>query len=520
MTTAKGRYENLKSYRDPFLRRARDCALYTIPTLIPPEGASGATDYSTPYQSLGARGVNNLASKHVLALFPPNTPNFRLAIDDFTLTKLESRNGARAAVEEALNKVERAVMVDFETTPTRAPAFETIKHLLVAGNALVHLLPKGGFKMFSLERYVTKRGPSGEHLETVVCEALSPMEIPQKHRAFLLGEQESDKNGKPCSYEDTVELYTHVYRTDKDWKVYQEVNGKEVPGSRGAYPLDKCPWLPLRYVAISGEDYGRGFVEEHLGDLKSLEGLSKAIVQASAVASKVVFLVKPNSVASPKELAAKESGGFVVGLEGDVVPVTLDKYNDFKVALEMRSQLIEGLSFSFLLHSAVQRKGERVTAEEIRFVANELESAHGGVYSTLSQEFQLPVITYTMARMEKAGTLPKLPKGIVKPMISTGIEAIGRGNDRMRLQSMLATLQPLGPEAVAKWLNVGDFIKRVATAEGIDQNGLVRTLEEVMAADQQAQLALMAEKLGPNMVNKMGDMMRDQVAPTSSTPAA
>ncbi|WP_416142518.1 portal protein [Escherichia coli] len=43
-------------------------------------------------------------------------------------------------------------------------------------------------------------------------------------------------------------------------------------------------------------------------------------------------------------------------------------------------------------NSAVQRTGERVTAEEIRYVASELEDTLGGVYSILSQELQLPLV--------------------------------------------------------------------------------------------------------------------------------
>ena len=42
---------------------------------------------------------------------------------------------------------------------------------------------------------------------------------------------------------------------------------------------------------VDGEDYGRGRVEEFLGDLQSLESLTQAITEGSAAAAKVVFLV-------------------------------------------------------------------------------------------------------------------------------------------------------------------------------------------------------------------------------------
>ena len=77
--TAKALYERLKSDREPYKTRAEDCAKYTIPALFPKDMDNGSTDYETPYQSVGARGVNNLSSKLLLALFPANAPFFRLS---------------------------------------------------------------------------------------------------------------------------------------------------------------------------------------------------------------------------------------------------------------------------------------------------------------------------------------------------------------------------------------------------------------------------------------------------------
>ena len=51
------------------------------------------------------------------------------------------------------------------------------------------------------------------------------------------------------------------------------------------------------------------------------------------------------------------------------------------------------MSYAFLLNTAIQRDAERVTAQEIRYMAQQLETAMGGIYSLLSQEFQLPLVT-------------------------------------------------------------------------------------------------------------------------------
>ena len=69
--------------------------------------------------------------------------------------------------------------------------------------------------------------------------------------------------------------------------IHLELNGITVPGSEGSYTKKKCPFLALRFTSMDGEDYGRGYVEEYLGDLKSLESLTQSIVEGSAAAAKV-----------------------------------------------------------------------------------------------------------------------------------------------------------------------------------------------------------------------------------------
>jgi hypothetical protein len=94
------------------------------------------------------------------------------------------------------------------------------------------------------------------------------------------------------------------------------------------------------------------------------------------------------------------------------------------------------------------------------------------------------------------------------------MEALGRGQDLTKLNMLLQNLAPLGPEVIAQYLSVGDYITRVATSLGMDTNGLVRSEQEVQAAQAQAQNQMamqgMVEKLGPKAI----DMVRDQVKPS------
>jgi hypothetical protein len=151
---AAKRYTQLESDRTPFLHRAREAAVLTIPTLMPPEGHSGSSYYSTPFQSIGARGVNNLSSKLLMTLLPPNAPFFRLTIDDFDLQSLAGGEGARGKVEEALARIERAAMHEVEATAVRVPVFEALKQLIVSGNVLVHMPKDGGVTYVNVTQWV------------------------------------------------------------------------------------------------------------------------------------------------------------------------------------------------------------------------------------------------------------------------------------------------------------------------------------------------------------------------------
>ena len=496
------RYAHLMTTRESYLRRARDASKLTIPSLVPPEGHSDSSIYETPYQAVGARGVNNLASKLLMALLPPNAPFFRLTIDDFDILEVAGPE-ARGAVEEALARIERTGMGEIEHLALRVPTFELLKHLIVSGNGLLYMPKKGSVKFYRLDRYVVKRDYMGNVLEIITKESVSPMMLPKPAQEIIKNDGDAAKN---------IDLYTCVKKTDKSWYIHQEVMGEIIEGTTGSYPEDKNPFIPLRLNRIDGEDYGRGFVEEYIGDLKSLEALTQAIVEGSAASAKVLFMVAPNGTTKARVLAESPNGAIVQGNAQDVSTLQVNKFNDFRVALETSGQITERLSFAFLLNSSVQRNAERVTAEEVRFMAQELESALGGVYSILSQEFQLPLVKLLLNRLEAAGKMPKMPKDSIKPKIVTGIEALGRGQDLNKLAQMLSYLQPLGPEVIQQYMNVGDYIDRLAASLGIDTGGLIKTEEQMAQGQQQQQemmqqqtMAKMAERAAPQLAKGMAE---------------
>jgi hypothetical protein len=527
---AAERYAALEPTREPFLKRARDSAALTVPYLMPPAGFGPHTELPTPYQSIGARGIRTLSSKLLLALFPANTPFFKYSIDDLTLRKLEAENGQagmRGEVEKALSAREKAVLQEMETALFRPAAFTALQHLLAAGNFLMYVPDKGATRGYRLDQYVVRRDPAGNLLEFITKEAVLPGSLPPQTRAVIEASvgtnappsgktvTASVSDQKPTAVDAaTWDLYTLVCRNyaNNRWEIFQEINGIKVPDSEGHYPLDKLPWLVLRLSSQPGESYGRSYVEEYLGDLDSLEGLTQSIVESAAAAARVVFLVKPNGTTSLRVVAKARNGDTVPGDTNDVGALQLNKGGDLQVAAKKAEDIAQNLAFAFLLNTAIQRNGERVTAEEIRYMAAELDTALGGVYTLLGAEFQLIAVRRFEQRMEAAKAVAPLPKDMVSPQIVTGIEAIGRGADQRNLKLFVAEIiQTLGPEMALKVVNLHEFIKRSAAAYGIDTEGLIASQEEMEQSEQQAMLMQMVQQLGPEGLKQLGGMAQQQM---------
>lgn len=497
-------YSKLEIDREIYLERARDCAELTIPHLYPPKSANEATTYPTPYQSVGSRGVTNLASKLMLALFPPQAPFFRLDVDELVYKQIQGDPQQKATLEQGLAKIEKAVMDSIEEKNDRVAVYEAIKHLIVSGNVLLKL-DDNGLRVYRLENYVVKRDPQGRVLKIIIKESVSPTTLPKKYLGKVMNETKLNEETK------TLSLYTCVTRTKKNYYVHQEINKVKV--FETSYDFDKLPYIALRFNRIDGMNYGRGHCEMFLGDLKSLEGLTRAILEGSSASSKMLFMVAPNGTTRASQIAKAPNGAIIEGSAGDVSVLQANKFADFRVALETMNRIEQRLQFAFLLNASVQRQAERVTATEVQLVANELQDALGGVYGILTTEFQLPYINAKLAMLKSDGLLPELPKKIVKTKIIVGMEALGRASDRLRLLQFMADLSnTLGAETLARYINLDDAIKKFAVANGIDTQGLIKSADQIAQETQQAQQQQLAQQTlaDPRVAIEAGKAMREE----------
>jgi hypothetical protein len=518
-TTAVKRYSALETERSPYETRAENAAGLTIPNVFPLNrnpGGTGGDEMPTPFQSVGARGVSNLTAKLTLTLFPPGSPFFRLAVDRFLLQELQDEAGDDTDVlqefEGALVVMEKEVMHRFEVNGSRQVMSETMMNLIITGNALLQVEKDGSLKLHKLSHYVVRRDLSGEPMEIIFREGVDAATLPSPLRELV--EAKIQRNVDDAYQSKPLWLYTVAKREDKSWKVHQEIQEIRVAGSDWSYPASKPAFIPLRWRANSGEEYGRGFVEQYIGDLMSLESLSQSIVEFAAVASKIVHFVDETGLTDKEEIQNAPNGSILDGSAKDITTLQLEKTQDFQVAGEVATRVERRMEQAFLLNSSIQRDAERVTAEEIRFMANELETALGGVYSTLATELQRPLVVRLLSTLTREKRLPPLPKGKIDPEIITGIDGLGRTAELQRLDILLGGVAEIfGPQAIAQYVKVGPYIERRAAALGVTVDGMVRSEEEVQSAIQAQREQEMMQKVGPPAVTQMGQIAKEQQAP-------
>ena len=147
----------------------------------------------------------------------------------------------------------------------------------------------------------------------------------------------------------------------------------------------------------------------------------------------------------------------------------------------------------------------------------ELEQALGGMVSLLTDEFLKPYLERTLMVLQRNNQLPKLPKGIVRPEIVAGVNALGRGQDRESLIQFITTIaQTMGPETLAKFINPDEYIKRLAAAQGIDYLNLVKSVSDVQQ-EQQQQQEMMAQQ---EMVKQAGQLASAPMMDPTKNPNA
>lgn len=480
----KARFEQLDGDRTTILDEARSCSELTLPYLLPPDGHTETDILDNPYQNLGARLVNNLANKIAFTMLPPNQPFFRLFPNEDTESILDNEEDEAKLTEvnqiavKIENRAQKLISKQFLSVPT----IEAFKSLVTTGNALlVKIEPKDsmdkGLKSYRLDNYVVKRDYRGNPLEVITKETVNPHTLPDDIIEQLALDLTKDT--------EDVSLYTRIILRQNKWYEYQAIDDEILADSIATYDKESFPYMPLRWTAVNGHDYGVGHCSQHKADLITLEASYQLLLEHASVAGRTIFGIKPGSQLDLYEFNSAQNGKAIMAdFENDLTIARVEKYNDLKSVYDIYMDTSKRLEQAFLSAQSAVRDSDRTTASEIRYLANDLEQSQGGVYSVLSQEFQIPIARLILKELERTNKIDL--KGFEFVPV-TGLEALGRNNDADKLRQFSASLQetPVLQESIGQYFNVPNYIEDLTIAYQLPSGRYIKSKEQ-MAQEQQA----------------------------------
>lgn len=468
-------YTKMATDRTAYENRAEQYAEWTIPYIFPREGYEGELSLDKDWESIGAQALNNLTNKIMMALFSPARPFFKMEGQGSAVADLASELGVdETEVENMFSRAERQVMRNLARKGMRNALFRVIRQLLVVGNCLLYN-PPGSNKpiVYTLRNYVVKRGKDGTPIRIIIKE---------KHEfgRFSQEEQEGIQEVTRTSYkdDDEVSLYTDIVLDGDKYSINQYADDYLLTKSKDkqvTQDKDKLRYMALSWNLENGFDYGHGHVEEYSGELNTTQSMSQCLAEAGAIMSEFKNLVNPNGVADVEELNNSPNGAYVWGLPDDITVPTSNKAPDLQFVAGLKDSAETRLGRGFLMNSAVTRNAERVTAEEIRQQAQELETSLGGVYTHLAEELQYGLAIQELEDIE----LAELDN--VEPVIITGLDALSRGSEHEQYMLFLNDISILNnvPDDVRAIMKLRGALTTMATGRGVEYENSIKTEDEI-----------------------------------------
>lgn len=476
--TAKARFSELDTKRSGLMQRAERYAELTIRSVLPDDSYdTGQDELAGDIPSVGALAVNNLTNKMMLAMFAPSRPFMRYELpQDQKAAMLAALQVTEPQLAEMLSESERNSVRELDAMGARPALYQLITHLIVTGNALRYM-DDGKMRILSLRNYVSRRAANGKVIELIIREKVYPADLPDDVKQFTPKQDDTE--------------VTH-YRWFK-WNGSQYIETQwlddtliEHEDYKGKYNPEDMPAYHHVWRLVDGSSYGIGHVEDNIGDLEGISDLSRSEVDGAILASEFRWLVNPGGQTSVEDMNRSVNGQSLPGQDGDVVMINAGAVaGAIQTISNIADKWIRRLSAAFLVTAGMQRDAERVTAEEIRMLATELESSLGGIYSCLAIDLQLPIAQWLM-REVKGGVF----KGTdFKPVIVTGLDALSRNGDLENIRAFVADVIQFTalPSEVTNTLKIDNIFAALASGRGLKATDYVNTSSEADSKARKAQ---------------------------------
>jgi len=518
-------YEGGAGRRSSVLDRARRFASLAKPHVLPPDGQSKNTDLPENYQSIGSRGISALVGKSLIALWSFGTPFFQHKPAGMIMYDPNVATETKRQLQTMMLGWDMTLMSMLESSGTsdvrrsmasfRSRKRTVLEQLYVTGDCLERMDDDFRIQVFRRDQYITRRDDAGWVIDHITCELVDPRAMVYNMRTGMVGSGTNAEFLEQCELpvdiadkdvdERMQKMFTHIdwNPESKRWVIRQECNGKIF----NTVEETVSPYFSTAFNLPPGEDYGRGIIEENDGDLRSLDEISHRRLDLLALASKGLIVKDENSMMRDVDLE-QESGKVIHGrvkggVVDDVALLNFAAVREFNMINEGIKDLSLNLARAFLLESASQPDGERVTAYQVRRIANEIDSALGGSFAPISDQQQLPMVARMDHIGKKKGLIPNFPGNAVNVEITTGIAAMSR--DLQFAKGVeLAQIMAQMPEAAQQRINWSIFAERLFELRAFLEPGIVKTDADIKREAAAAMKQAMAAKAGEQAIESTG----------------
>jgi len=205
------------------------------------------------------------------------------------------------------------------------------------------------------------------------------------------------------------------------------------------------PIIVPRWTKVAGEVFGRGPLVQALPDIKTLNALTKMVLQNASLAIAGAYMVADDGVVNPNTLVISP-GTFIpvsrtAGPNGPAI-APIPRSGDFNVAELERDKLVTSIKQCLFDEALPPQAGAVRSATEIVERVKELSRSIGAPFGRLMSEFVTPMVRRTLEVMEKA------------EIIAEHIEVDGKSVE-IGVTSPLAQEQNLADvDRVVRWLEI------------------------------------------------------------------
>lgn len=480
--TLRDQWKTLSAEREEMLTDMFVFAQFTIPRLFPERYFDYRYDVDMLpelYSNKAASNIIRLANTMVAALMPPNdVPFFEIKPAAFIPEE------AKTELKNLLSDVERLALDKLQASNLRSVMFQALQHAIVMKDALIYQSSTTKFKSYHPAHFQIRRDGEGEIVEYWTVDFLMTDLLPENLSSL--------NGGKPLHHSRQNEaLYTRIYRKGDDrktWYVEREFRDKK-------YETDKTytilPYYHFGWTPVAGEDYSRSLVEENFGTIRSLELVSKALAEGLAAGSEGRILLDPGSTTTEDDILNTMNWSIISARPGSIDTFQPNTVGTVGVAVEAKRMYEQELDEAFLATSAADLRGERVTAFQTNQVVNERANALSGTLATLEQDLQR-IVQRTLDLLIRENELSEDFKALrdadgIEIFISSGIDALGRQADVIRINELMNVAYGTGDPELIKYINRPNVIRALARDSGLDMSHFTYTDEQV--AEQQAAAA-------------------------------